>query len=208
MPVVDLLFPVRGGPVPLDHGYLLFSALSARLDGLHERRDIGVFNLRGSQTAQGQLELETGSLRLRCSTEALPLLLPLSGITLELAGVRVRLGNPGVRALTKPTSLSARVVTFKHSLDEQSFHGAAVKFLAEMGCSGRPYVGRRRVVRIAGKKVVGFALDVSGLSPESSLLLQEQGLGGRRHMGCGLFLPTRLRGPASSEKKASDWREP
>jgi CRISPR-associated protein Cas6 len=52
-------------------------------------------------------------------------------------------------------------------------------------------VGRRRIVTIAGKKVVGFALDLSGLAPDASLLLQEKGLGGRRHMGCGLFLPTR-----------------
>jgi CRISPR-associated protein Cas6 len=40
---------------------------------------------------------------------------------------------------------------------------------------------------------VGFALTVQGLSPDSSLRLQTLGLGGRRHMGCGLFLPTAAR---------------
>lgn len=208
MPVVDLLFPALGGPVPLDHGYLLFSALSARIPQLHERRDIGVFNLRGDRVGPDSLGLEGGTLRLRCSTEALPLLLPLSGSALELAGRPVRLGVPTVRALPKPASLSARVVTFKHSLDEQSFHAATLKFMAELGCTGRPHVGRRRVIRIAGKKVVGFALDVSELSPESSLKLQEQGLGGRRHMGCGLFLPTRLRSPAGHGMEARPRSEP
>jgi CRISPR-associated protein Cas6 len=120
MPVIDLLFPVQGGPVPLDHGYLLFSALSARIAGLHERRDIGIFNLRGDRAGRDVLGLEDGTLRLRCSTEALPLLLPLSGDTLEIAGGLVRLGVPTVRALPKPTSLSSRMVTFKHALESRA----------------------------------------------------------------------------------------
>jgi CRISPR-associated protein Cas6 len=207
MPVVDLLFPVQGGPVPLDHGYLLFSALSARLPELHGHQDIGVFNLRGARAGRDVLGLEEGTLRLRCSTEALPLLLALTGGTLELAGRAVRMGVPTVRALPKPSSLSARMVTFKHALDEQSFHAATLKFMAELGCTGRPHVGRRRVINIAGRKVVGFALDVSELSPESSLKLQEMGLGGRRHMGCGLFLPTRLRSPVTSGTKVESRSE-
>jgi len=203
MPAIDLLFPVRGGPVPLDHGYLLFSALSTRLPGLHERRDIGIFNLRGTRAGGDSLQLDSGTLRLRCSTEALSLLLPLAGSSLELAGRALRLGMPTVYPLTTPTSLSARIVTFKHAMDEAAFHVSTVKFMAELGCTGTPYLGRRRVLAIAGKKVVGFALTVSCLSRESSRLLQEQGLGGRRHMGCGLFLPTRLRaavGPATDAR--------
>ncbi|HYH97865.1 type I-MYXAN CRISPR-associated protein Cas6/Cmx6 [Hyalangium sp.] len=196
MPVVDLLFPVQGGSVPLDHGYLLFSALSGRIPGLHERQDIGLFTLRGTQTRKGVLRLGDGALRLRCSADALTLLLPLAGSTLELAGHEVRVGTPTVHSLPSPTSLSARVVTFKHALDEATFHASTRKFMAELGCVGTPLVGRRRVLSIAGKKVVGFALTVSELSPESSRLLQERGLGGRRHMGCGLFLPTPLRGAA------------
>jgi hypothetical protein len=42
--------------------------------------------------------------------------------------------------------------------------------------------------------VVGFGLQVEGLKPTASQVLQEQGLGGRRHMGCGLFLPTPVKG--------------
>jgi CRISPR-associated protein Cas6 len=198
MPVVDLLFPVQGGSVPLDHGYLLFSALSGRIPGLHERQDIGIFTLRGTQASKDALRLDHGALRLRCSTDALTLLLPLAGSSLELAGQPVRVGSPTVHPLPSPSSLSARLVTFKHAQDEATFHASTRKFMAELGCVGTPQVGRRRVLCIAGKKVVGFALTVSGLSPESSLLLQERGLGGRRHMGCGLFLRTPQEGTRRS----------
>lgn len=194
MPAIDLLFPVQGGPVPLDHGYLLFSSLSRHIPALHERKDVGVFNLRGRRKDKQTLQVDKGTLRLRCGPDALSDLLPLAGSTLELAGRELRLGMPTVYPLlATPTTLSARIVTFKHAMDEAAFHASTLRFMEELGCSGTPYVGRRRIVSIAGKKVVGFALTVSALSPESSRLLQERGLGGRRHMGCGLFLPPRLR---------------
>jgi len=189
MPVIDLLFPVQGGPVPLDHGYLLFSALSRHIPALHERTDIGVFSLRGVSNTQELLYLGRGTLRLRCSTEAVAALLPLVSAPLEVAGRRLSLGAPSLYALEPVPSLSARLVTFKHAMDEASFITAASKSLAVLGVQATLKVGRRRIVRIAGKKVVGFALELHGLSAEHSLRVQEHGLGGRRHMGCGLFLP-------------------
>lgn len=191
MPVLDLLFPVRGGRVPLDHGYLLFSALCHRLPELHAHPDIGVFNLRGTSTDARTLHVGTGTLRLRCSSDAVADMLPLTGKTLVLAGQDLLLGTPRIQALSAPDSLSARMVTFKNALEASTFEAATLKFLAELECGGRPVLGRRRIVSISGKKVVGFALTVRGLSPASSLRLQSHGLGGRRHMGCGLFLPTR-----------------
>lgn len=192
MPVVDLVFPAQAGAVPLDHGYVLFSALAARLPGLHDRREIGVFNLRGQSTAGDALHLGRGALRIRCPAEAIPLFLGLSGKSLELAGRNVVLGAPTVRALEPVPGLSARVVTFKNALDEKTFRASAHRFLEEL--TGMPctfQVGRRRIVTIAGDKVVGFGLELLDLKPEASLVIQEKGLGGRRHMGCGLFLPTR-----------------
>jgi CRISPR-associated protein Cas6 len=191
MPAVDLVFPARGGQLPLDHGYLLFSALVARLPALHERQDIGIFPLRG-QAVGSSLQLVRGALRLRCPAESIPLLLGLAGSPLELAGQRVMLGAPTVRALEPVPRLSARVVTFKHSLDEETFRATAHRYLEALtGHACSIQVGRRRVVTVAGAQVVGFGLQVEELKPEASQVLQEQGLGGRRHMGCGLFLPTR-----------------
>ena len=50
-------------------------------------------------------------------------------------------------------------------------------------------LGRRRVMGIHGKKVVGFAVGLTGLLVDGSLRVQERGLGGRRHMGAGMFVP-------------------
>ena len=38
---------------------------------------------------------------------------------------------------------------------------------------------------------MGYAVHIGGLNAAESLRLQEQGLGGRRKMGCGVFVPVR-----------------
>ncbi|ABF90866.1 CRISPR-associated protein, Cas6-related [Myxococcus xanthus DK 1622] len=191
MTSLDLLYPVRGGPVPLDHGYALFSALCTRVPALHERLDLGVFTLRGERAVGDLLHLGRGTLRLRCSPEVVPLLLSLPLTPLNVAGREVVLGAPVLRALEPASSLFARIVTFKHALDAASFLRGVSRSLEALACDARPVLGRRRLVRIAGKRVVGYALELHGVSGEDSLRVQAQGLGGRRHMGCGLFLPPR-----------------
>jgi hypothetical protein len=52
----------------------------------------------------------------------------------------------------------------------------------------------RRVLRIHGKMIVGFSVIIQGLTAEESLLIQEQGLGGRGKMGCSFFVPFRIKG--------------
>lgn len=48
-------------------------------------------------------------------------------------------------------------------------------------------------MRIKDKMVVGFQVEVTQLTGEESITLQEQGIGGRRRMGCGIFVPLRGR---------------
>ena len=45
-------------------------------------------------------------------------------------------------------------------------------------------------MRVKGDAInVGFALGLSDLTPEASLRLQQEGLGTRKHMGAGFFVP-------------------
>jgi CRISPR-associated protein Cas6 len=62
-----------------------------------------------------------------------------------------------------------------------------------LGVQGKLSIGKRRTFQIHGKQVVGFSLLVSELTAEESIAIQEQGLGGRRKMGCGFFEPWRQR---------------
>ncbi len=206
MPFMDLAFPIVGTSLPLDHGYALYAAISRLLGAdSHGRNSIGIFPVAGIRAEPGQLKLdETSRLRIRTPGERLPLLLKLSGKPLDVDGHRLRIGTPQVYALTPAASLVARLVTIKGFRDPEPFLAAASRKLQEGGIAGKPAIPLRRsgprqgepirrVLRIKDKRVVGFSLVVTELTPEESITLQETGLGGRRHMGCGLFVPWRPR---------------
>ena len=72
---------------------------------------------------------------------------------------------------------------------DQEFLAAAKRQLAQLGISGQAYLCTRRTLRVRDQQIVGFEMGVTQLTAEESLTLQEQGLGGRRKMGCGVFVP-------------------
>src|SRR5262245_30114692 len=200
--MLDLLFPVLGETLPTDHAYPLYAALARTVPAFHDAaRGLRFAPLGGVPDAPGKLRLtDRTRLRVRVGDDRIRLALPLAGKRLDVAGHAIRVGVPAVTTLTPAATLSARVVTFKHADDADRFLATARAKLVELGVEGEPAVpvvtsgprvgeSRRRVVRVKGKAIVGYALVVSGLSAEHSVRLQEQGLGGRTRIGCGFFLP-------------------
>jgi CRISPR-associated protein Cas6 len=199
---VDLLFPARGGSLPADHGYPLYAALSRLIPAFHKpNSDIRFASITGVRGEPGRMQLTDHSrLRVRLPSDAIPHVLPLAGKALEIAGATVRLGTPNVLALTPASVLISRLVTFKHGEDPETFLATANAKLKELEIKGEPGVpviesgprkgeARRRVLRLKGQRIVGYALVVSGLDADESIRLQERGLGGRTRIGCGFFLP-------------------
>jgi CRISPR-associated protein Cas6 len=207
VPVVDLLFPVVGTRVPTDHCYALFGALSRLLPCLHDGSvPFAMAPLTGQPAGQGLLGLDPARshLRLRLPASDIGRVIPLAGKCLEVMGRRIRLGVPQVFPLRPASALFARTVTFKHATDAAPFLDAARRQLDSLGIGGSPEIpehvakdGRvelhRHVLRVKGSRIVCFPLLVRGLTTEGSLRLQEAGLGGRRRMGGGFFIPVRGR---------------
>ena len=109
------------------------------------------------------------------------------------------MGIPRVEGLVPAANLASRMVTFRHALDPSAFEADVRRELARLGIIATPQLvpstrkpfedqPLRRVMRIKEKKIIGFALRVFGLTAEDSIRLQEEGLGGRRRMGCGVFV--------------------
>ena len=57
-----------------------------------------------------------------------------------------------------------------------------------MGVMAALQLGERRTFRIKDKQVVGFEMRATRLDAHNSIKLQEFGIGGRRRMGCGVFV--------------------
>jgi len=194
---VDVGFRVVGPLVPLDHGYVLFGALARVLGDLHGADWLTVHPLAGQPIPGGWLALPRYGigLRLRVTPDAVPRVLPLAGRTLELGGIRLVVGVASVLPLEPAPALTARVVTIKGFTEDEPFAAAVHRQLEGLGVVADVEVGRRRIVTIACDRIVGFATRLRGLEPEASLRVQCTGIGGRRRMGCGVFVPLPTESP-------------
>lgn len=210
---IDLAFHLVGtSPIAADHGYYLYAAISRALPAVHEPNGIGIHPIRGRQIGDRQMQLcDWSRLIIRIATERIAELLPLAGKQLNISGRTIRIGVPQVYSLAPATTLRSRLVTIKPSdrddprpPDESAFLTAARRQLDTLGISPEAQLTiptredprakevrpLRRTLRIKDKEVVGYELIISALTAQESLILLEHGLGGRRHMGCGIFVAT------------------
>lgn len=192
MPHVDLAFRVMGITLPVDHGYALYSSISRLVPEIHNAKEIGVHPVRGRYVGDGSLRLSPSSrLIFRLPDDHIQPFLKLAGRSLEVDDHRLRVGVPETRVLRPAANLYARLVTIKGFMEPDTFLEAARRKLQEMGVTADLRVGERRTLRVKDKQVVGFEITALGLDAEDSIRLQEAGIGGRRHMGCGVFVPFR-----------------
>lgn len=203
---IELHFPVRGKTWCADQNYRLLGAIAKEHPNLHQLEGFAVNTISGIADKQGKIELTHDSrLSLRCPSESLLIALPLAGKTLKIGADSISLGYPEVRPLRPVSELKARLVTIKHPSGNFSqvtpdwFLGACDRQLKALGIDapvgipadddGQP---ARKALKIKGKTIVGYSVIVANLLPEQSIMLQTRGIGGKRRMGCGYFVPYRL----------------
>ena len=212
MMIVDVQFTLQGDLIPADHGFHLFSAISHVVPELHGDSEVGLHLISGQIAGNRTLAINNHSLlSIRLPSDRISQILPLAGKALRLGEYEVRVGIPHTCALVPSARLYSRLVVIKGFMEPESFTEAVHRQLDTMGIKGKPYLveqphiaqanrGKstgtrssylRRTIQIRGREVVGFALKVDQLTAEESILLQEQGVGGRRRFGCGIFIPDR-----------------
>lgn len=221
MNTLELVFPlIAAHPIPSDHGYLLYGAVTQCLPELHDgEKKLAIHPIRGQQVGNRLIQLtDQSQLVLRVPDGEVAPLLKLAGQALRIGATSVRVGVPQVRGLIPATVLRSRLVTIKivgtkaAALTPELFLNAARRRLTKMGLSdqiqltiptrtgpeadAKP-VPQRRTMRVHDVEIVGYELIAEGLTAEESLTLQIEGLGGKRHMGCGVFVPVVEKGGAS-----------
>jgi CRISPR-associated protein Cas6 len=186
---VELRFPVLGSALPSDHGYAMFGAISKVIPEIHNSDWLAVETVQGTANGNGATQLnDRAKLRMRAPQDRIPLILKLAGKRLTVGDKTIRLGIPQIILLKPSTSLYARCVTIKNHTEPESFLTAVATKLDELGITGEPELGNRRAFKVGNHTIVGYTLSIHDLTEEGSIVLQERGLGGRRHMGCGFFI--------------------
>jgi CRISPR-associated protein Cas6 len=195
----DYLFPVEGQSIGVDHAHPLYGGISQIIPEFHDYNSIGIFGINGKLSGVYSKRLNIGAesvLRVRIPLDLSRSIYKLAGKTLHIHQDKIYLGIPELELIVPSQILEARIVTIKGFQDASTFETAAQDHLDRLEIVGKIQVLRKsggqpkcRTVKIHQKKVVGFAVRVEGLSHRDSLILQHQGLGGRRKLGCGLFAP-------------------
>ncbi len=189
-PKVDISFRATGERIDVDHNYALYSAISRLAPFFHHEKTAAMKTVRGRYIGEGLLDISPYSeLVLRVPVSRIPPYMQLAGKKLDVCGCFLSLGTPVTRALTPSVALYAHLVTTRNGHDPARFEKEIQKQLDDLNVKGRFEIGKRRTFGVHGKQVVGYSMMVHELTAEESIILQENGLGGRRKMGCGFFEP-------------------
>jgi CRISPR-associated protein Cas6 len=219
MPTVDIGFRLTGTEIPADHGYALYGAVSRHVPWTHDpaQEALGIHPINGLLAGNRLLHLTPSSrLTFRLDSDHISDLLPLAGKELDLDGHKLRVGVPTTYTLKPAATLRSRLVTIKHRMEPETFLEAVQAELTALDIKGAPGLVKRQGAKaLEGKSeatpdrspfirrtlfiknkdrpvtVVGYAVAVQGLTADESLKLQENGIGGRRRLGCGIFVPVR-----------------
>ena len=197
--VVDVVFAIACPCLPVDHAYALQQAIQDALPWFAQEPQAGLHTVHGAASGAGWKRPEGADALLQLSHRArLALRLPahrareaaaLVGLTLQVAGWPLRVEKMTLRPLSRITTLFSRCVVLAAD-DEAAFVGAASAELGALGVRAERMVcGRVTPVATPERTYQARSLMLAGLTPEQSLVLQAQGLGAERKLGCGLFIP-------------------
>lgn len=198
--VLDAVFAIECRSLPVDHAWPLSQAIQAALPWFADEPQAGLHTVHGAASGAGWQRPEGEDARLQLSRRTkLTLRLPghrmadaaaLSGRTLDVAGSPMRVGRLSARPLLRIASLFARSVIFEGTADEVAFVAAASEALRALGVkSSTVLCGREVTLGTPQGSYRTRSLMLTVATPAQSLLLQRQGLGEARKLGCGVFIP-------------------
>jgi CRISPR-associated protein Cas6 len=202
--VVDVLFSIQCRTLPVDHAHLLAEALRSAVPWITEDERIGVHTVHVAGSQNGwerpdpslgqQLHLSRRTkLTIRAPREHVERLQgDLVGVTLEIGGNALVIGDAKTRLLSRQGTIFARYIVLQEgeSDDENRFMQRVVADLADRGVRVRKALcGKTTDLLGPGGVLATRSLMLADLPQDESLQLQREGYGPLRQMGCGIFIP-------------------
>ena len=200
---LDLVFPLKGKLLPIDNGYLIYSALSRLCPNIHKSNNIAIHPIAGKPNRYKQLKLtQRSQIKIRIPLEQIPHIYQfLVEQTFKIGESQFHIGIPEYKALTPASSLYSRLVIIRPHRKPQNFIEAAQRQLKALGVIGRINLlqksdGQLQCRQLTMRKkegtfpLIGYGVEVSDLSEADSIKLQQHGIGGKRNMMCGVFVPS------------------
>jgi CRISPR-associated protein Cas6 len=186
--IVDLAFGVTGETIAADCAEHLREAVLGVLPWMEQEPGAGIHPLRGTSGGGDRLVLSRrAQLVLRLPRERVDAARALTGLRFDVDG-EIEIGVAAVRPLAPWGVVYSRFVSTGDE-DEAAFLAAVERAAASEQIECRFIAGKARAARAGGESYCGFSLMLHDLSPAHSLQVQSLGIGQRRLLGCGVFVP-------------------
>jgi CRISPR-associated protein Cas6 len=197
--VQDLIFKIDCKVISLDHAQGLSTALCTALPWLQEEPLAGIHLIHAAESGNGWLRPEISDnevlnlskrtkLKLRLPKHRIKDAQKLQGSTIIVDEYKLNIRESASRKLTKSPIIFSRHVLSEDE-DEAAFLSKVHQQLKDMGVKVRKMMcGKRCQHKLDSALMSTRSLMIAELEVEESVLLQQQGLGAGRLLGCGLFL--------------------
>lgn len=195
--VLDLHFALEGREIPVDHAWLLAQALLEVLPWLADEplASIHSIHVAGSQNGwerpEERLYLSRRTkLQLRVPKARLNDAQALCGRSIRLGEHQLKIGAAKAKPLNNLGTLFARHLVCEPEQSEHDFLGQIVAELHSLGVPVKKALcGKLMSLQASENRLQCRSLLLADLDARASLLLQEEGLGQHRLLGCGIFIP-------------------
>lgn len=198
--ILDVVFGISCKTLPVDHAYSLSTAIKQELDWIDSEPGTGVHTIHVAASGNGWMRPDDASqllypsrrtkLALRVPKQRIDDAKSLIGKTLSVEGNEITVNNMSEKKLSDITTLFSRYIVSQGGQSESDFLEEMVSALNAMGIKPKKMLcGMETDIALNDAILKTRSLMIAELSVANSILLQQQGLGSHRWMGCGIFLP-------------------
>ncbi len=200
--IIDLSFSISCKTLPLDHAWSLSQAILKHLPCLIDK-GVGIHQIHVAESNNGWMrpdDNEEGALLHPSRRTKLTLRIPslelkkvkkLTGEKLILDGHELTIGKSKKKELTNDSVIFARHVLSHINESENDFLKRIAHDIKKMtGFTVKKMLcGKTHSIYTPSDKLLTRHLMIADLDSESSIIIQQKGLGNERVLGCGIFLP-------------------
>ena len=199
--VFDVLFSMDCKSLPIDHAWSLSQEITKLLPWMLEDHEAGMHQIHVAESNNGWIRPDDGNallfpskrskMSLRIPAEKYSEVKNLVGKTLEFDGYKITLGKIKKKPLGNSGVIFARYVLFKDGLTENDLLNDIATEIKEKTNSTvkKMLCGKTHEIKTPDAILRTIHLMIADLDDETSIKIQQQGLGEGRELGCGLFLP-------------------
>ncbi len=199
--VVDLSFAIKCKSLPVDHAWALSEEILKHLPWMENHEVAGIHQIHVAESNNGWLRPDDEDallypsrrtrMSLRLPIEKVPDAEKLTGLVLDISGHPLEIKSSSKKVFSNSGVIFSRYVLSDSEEDENSFLSRmAAEIKNKTGHKVKKMLcGKSHTIKTPEKILHTKHLMIADLDNDTSIKIQQLGLGTGRHLGCGIFLP-------------------